>query len=265
MNYKALILDLDGTVYVDSKPIKDIISKLNKFKEEGNKLIYLSNNTTVSRSVYYQKLTKLGLNVSDGEVVTPITIAGAYLAKKYKKGYTVGTISFLTELEQSFKITQDEVDPEFVLITFDNELTYEKLKIACQHINNGIPYYITHIDLACPSEKGPIPDCGSIALLVESTTKQKPCNDFGKPSNEMVAHIQSLIPNIPKSDVLMGGDRLYTDIALGNKLGVQTLLVLTGESKFEDIANQKNNIFIVNHCSETLADFMDDIEIELSA
>lgn len=264
MNYKALILDLDGTVYVDSKPIRDIISKLNKFKEEGNKLIYLSNNTTVSRSVYYQKLTKLGLNVSDGEVVTPITIAGAYLAKKYKKGYTVGTKSFLTELEQCFKIAQNEVDPEFVLITFDNELTYEKLRIACQHINNGIPYYITHIDLACPSEKGPIPDCGSIALLVESTTAQKPVKDFGKPSEEMVAHIQSLIPHIPKSEVLMGGDRLYTDIALGNKLGVQTLLVLTGESNYEDITSRKNSSFIVNHCSETLADFMDDIEIELS-
>ncbi|MCM4172242.1 HAD-IIA family hydrolase [Arenibacter sp. TNZ] len=265
MNYKALILDLDGTVYVDGKPIKDIISKLNRFKEEGNKLIYLSNNTTVSRSIYYKKLTKLGLNVSDGEVVTPITIAGAYLAKKYKKGYTVGTKSFLYELEQCFNIIQDEINPEFVLITFDNELTYEKLKIACQHINNGVPYYITHIDLACPSEKGPIPDCGSISLLVESTTNKKPCTDFGKPSNEMVDHIQSLILNIPKSEVLMGGDRLYTDIALGNKLGVQTLLVLTGESKLEDIGSHKYSKFNVNHCSETLADFMDDIEIEWSA
>ncbi|WP_299212980.1 HAD-IIA family hydrolase [uncultured Aquimarina sp.] len=263
MNYKALILDLDGTVYVDGKPIKDIVSKLNKFKEEGNKLIYLSNNTTVSRSVYYDKLSKLGLNVSDGEVVTPITIAGAYLNKKYKKGYTVGTKSFIKELRESFKIEQDSEDPEFVLITFDNEVTYEKLKIACQLINNGVPYYITHIDLACPSEKGPIPDCGAIALLVESVTKKKPRTDFGKPSNEMVAHIASLISDIPKAKVLMVGDRLYTDIALGNKLGIQTLLVLTGESNFEDINDHKNHHFLVDHCSETLADFMEGNEFAL--
>lgn len=264
MKYKALILDLDGTVYVDGKPIKDIISKLNEFKELGNKLIYLSNNTTVSRSVYYKKLAQLGLNVSDGEVVTPITIAGTYLNKKYKTGYIVGTKSFKKELKESFEIEQNSDNPEFVLIAFDIEVTYEKLRIACQHINNGVPYYITHIDLACPSEKGPIPDCGSISLLVESVTKKKPKTDFGKPSDEMAAHIDSLIFDIPKEKVLMGGDRLYTDIALGNKLGIQTLLVLTGESNFEDINNQKNHQFFVNHCSETLADFMAGDELVLS-
>lgn len=263
MDYKALILDLDGTVYIDGKPIKNIISKLNKYKKEGNKLIYLSNNTSVSRSVYYQKLTKLGLNVSDGEVVTPVTIAGAYLSKKYKKGFIVGTESFVKELEQSFGINQNKNDPEFVLIAFDRELTYEKLKIACEHINKGVVYYITHIDLACPSEKGPIPDCGSISLLIESVTNKKPKANFGKPSDEMVNYIETIISGVTKSKTLMVGDRIYTDIALGNKLGVQTLLVLTGESNFNDISDKKNNQFIVNHCSETLVDFMEGNELVL--
>tara|TARA_R110002074_G_scaffold178220_4_gene341776 strand:- start:19962 stop:20747 length:786 start_codon:yes stop_codon:yes gene_type:complete len=257
MDYKALILDLDGTVYVDGKPIKDIVSKLNRLREKGVTIIYLSNNTTVSRSVYYEKLKNLGLNITSGQIVTPITIAGAYLKKKYKKGYTVGTKSFRDELESEFGIIQETENPEFVLIAFDNEVTYEKLKIASSHINNGIPYYITHIDLACPSENGPIPDCGSIALLIESVTRKKYKLDFGKPSDEMAAHIIYLVRDIPKEKILMVGDRLYTDIALGNKMRVQTLAVMTGETKLKDVKENTIQQFSPTHSAETLADFID--------
>lgn len=257
MNYRALILDLDGTVYVDGKPIKDVVTKLNNYKKTGNRIIYLSNNTTVGRSVYYEKLTKLGLNMTDGQVVTPITIAGPFLRKRHTKGFMVATNSFIDEMADSFGILNEEVNPEFVLVAFDNEVTYEKLKIACEHINSGVPYYITHIDLACPSEKGPIPDCGALALLIEKVTNKKHIMDFGKPSDEMAACILGLLKDVPKSQILLGGDRLYTDISLGNKLGVRTLLVLTGESDLGDIQLPENTGYHVDYCANNLADFLD--------
>ena len=152
MEFKTFILDLDGTVYVDGKPIEDIIMKLNNFRSKGNRVIYLSNNTTVGRDVYYRKLYKLGLEVPQGDIITPISVAGDYLKKRYSKGFLVGTKSLINELENVFNIYNENDDPEFVLIAFDTELTYDKLRKACEFINRGIPYFITHIDLACPSE-----------------------------------------------------------------------------------------------------------------
>jgi len=254
MNYKVLILDLDGTVYTDGKPIKNIINQLNAFTAEGNKVFYLSNNTSVSVSHYLDKLTKLGLAVSIEQIITPTIIAGIFLKANYNKGYMVGTNSFLAEMQGTYLLEQDSLSPEFVLLSFDREITFEKFMLACKFLNQNVPYYITHIDLACPSEFGPIPDCGSLSLVLETVTGKKPIEHFGKPSNMMVEFIRNLIQDYAPGDVLMAGDRLYTDISLGNKLGVQTLVVLSGETKMDHV--ERNTEFHVSHCANTLSEFL---------
>jgi 4-nitrophenyl phosphatase len=259
MRYKVLILDLDGTVYTDGKPIRNVIAQLNTYKAEGNRVYYLSNNTSVSVSHYYEKLTKLGLDVTIGEIITPTIIAGKYLKNKYDRGYIVGTGSFVTEMSHKYGIINDVSEPQFVLLSFDRELTYQKLMLASKFLNLGLPFYITHIDLACPSEFGPIPDCGSISLLMETVTRRKPQEHFGKPSVQMVAYIAKLLSGVDPDDILMVGDRLYTDILLGNKIGVKTLLVLSGESSLEDV--KKNTEFKLTHCAYTLSEFLEGKEV----
>ena len=251
MNYKVLILDMDGTVYVDGKPIKNIVEKLNSHLRNDGIIIYLSNNTSVSRKSYLDKLLNLGLNVSLEDIVTPVVVAGKYLKQKYSKGYTVGTKDFVEELVNEYGIVFEEKEPEFVLISFDRELTYSKLETACTFINKGIPYYITHIDLACPTINGPVPDCGAISLMIESVTNEKYLDHFGKPSIKMVDFIKNKVNN-EKND-LMVGDRIYTDMLLGNKLNFDTLLVLSGESNFDDYLNSEK--IKIDHCSDTLVDF----------
>lgn len=255
MEYKVLILDLDGTVYTDGKPIKNIVNQLNSFTASGNSIYYLSNNTSVSVFHYRDKLKKLGLEVALDEIVTPTIIAGNFLKSKYHQGYMVGTSSFIEEMETKYLLKNDAENPEFVLLAFDREVTYDKLMIACRFLNQGIPYYITHIDLACPSTFGPIPDCGSLSLLLETVTGQKPLEHFGKPSVKMVEYISNLISGVDREQVLMAGDRLYTDILLGNKLGVRTLVVLSGETKLEHVT--QNTEFEISHCADTLSEFLE--------
>lgn len=255
MNYKVLILDLDGTVYTDGKPIKNVINQLNAFSAAGNQIFYLSNNTSVSVSHYFEKLTKLGLTVRIDDIVTPTIIAGKFLKRKFNQGYMVGTSSFIGEMEGKYLLKNTTENPEFVLLSFDREVTYEKLMLACKFLNQGVPYYITHIDLACPSEFGPIPDCGSLSLLLETVTGKKPMEHFGKPSDKMVEFISRLIHGVNPDEVLMAGDRLYTDILLGNKLGVKTLVVLSGETKMKDV--ERNTEFRLSHCANTLSEYLD--------
>jgi 4-nitrophenyl phosphatase len=253
MDYKVLILDLDGTVYLDQKPIKNIVEKLNSHLKNDGEIIYLSNNTSISRKSYLDKLLNLGLNVSLEDIVTPVVVAGEYLKQKYSKGYTLGTKDFVNELINEYGINFEEKEPEFVLISFDRELTYSKLEKVCMFINNGIPYYITHVDLACPTINGPIPDCGAISLMIETVTDKKYLDHFGKPSMKMVDFIKSKVNK--EKNALMVGDRIYTDMLLGNKLNFDTLLVLSGESDFNDYLN--SNKIKIDYCSDTLADFFD--------
>ncbi|EHZ2845108.1 HAD-IIA family hydrolase [Vibrio vulnificus] len=249
--------DLDGTIYVDGKLIPNIKNSLLKLKGTGTKIYYMTNNTSVSISKYYDKLEFLGLPVDESCVISPtVTLANWMKSKKIDRFYSVGTNDFIEELCALTGAKHDSIEPEIVVVAFDSELTYEKLQKACGHVNNGIPWYITHVDLACPSGLGPIPDCGAIAKTVSSTTGIDYIDHFGKPSPMMVSLIKEISAN--SNHILVAGDRTYTDAQIGVNLGAKTVLVCTGEfqSNFES-PFKSSEVEVVS----TLADF---IQRELS-
>ncbi len=95
----------------------------------------------------------------------------------------------------------------------------------------------THMDLNCPTEDGFIPDCGSICAMITASTGVKP-RYFGKPFKETIEMVTS-ITGYEKEDMVIIGDRLYTDIATGFKNGVASILVLSGETSVQDLANSE--------------------------
>jgi ribonucleotide monophosphatase NagD (HAD superfamily) len=104
---------------------------------------------------------------------------------------------------------------------------------ACTFIRNGALFLATHPDFNCPTEDGFIPDCGSMCAIVTASTGVKP-KYLGKPCPETVEMLR-LLTGVSKEDMAFVGDRLYTDIAIGVKNGITGILVLTGETKPEDL------------------------------
>lgn len=140
-------------------------------------------------------------------------------------------------LEEEFRAAGfilTEKDPEIVVLGFDLTLTYEKLERACFFIRQGLPFIATHPDLNCPTPEGPIPDCGSMIALITASTGVKP-KIIGKPFPEMIEALRERYGLEDPSTVAMVGDRLYTDIAMGNAAGITSILVLSGETKLEDV------------------------------
>ncbi|WP_261857310.1 HAD-IIA family hydrolase [Photobacterium sanguinicancri] len=228
MIFSHAFFDLDGTIYVDGKLISGIYNSLHKLKSSGTEIYYMTNNTSVSLSKYYEKLLLLDLPIHKNCVISPtITLSHWLTGKNVKKFFSVGTDDFINEVCLLSDVEHDENQPEVVVVAFDRELTYKKLQQACCLINRGVPWVITHIDLACPSEQGPIPDCGSIAKVISFTTGIEPIKDFGKPSEEMTSLIRKLSTN--SKSILVAGDRSYTDAQIGINLGAETVLVCTGE------------------------------------
>ena len=89
---------------------------------------------------------------------------------------------------------------------FDTTVTYEKLEKACTLIRKGVPFWATHPDNNCPTEHGPIPDCGAICAFITQSTDIEP-RYFGKPYRETMDFITSYL-DCTKEDLVFVGDRL---------------------------------------------------------
>ncbi|TRW27717.1 HAD-IIA family hydrolase [Criibacterium bergeronii] len=233
---KVFLLDMDGTIYLGNTLIDGAKEFLEKIKKTGRSYIFLTNNTSKDKNLYVEKLNKLGISSEKSEIYSSSDATIAYLNdKNIRKVFLVGN----TSLENEFKNSGIEVVKEYgkeidaVVSSFDTELTYEKLQIACDYIMDGILYISTHPDLVCPLEGGRVmPDSGAISNLIYSVTKKQPLV-IGKPEKTMIEGVQKKY-GFDKDSLLMVGDRLYTDVAMGEKAGIKSALVLSGETTLED-------------------------------
>ena len=153
-----------------------------------------------------------------------------------KKVYLLGT----PDLRRSFQeagIPLTEEMPDIVLLGFDTTLTYEKLERACHYIRSGAEFLCTHEDINCPTEYGFMPDAGAMCALITASTGVAP-KFTGKPHAEVLEILEAKT-GICRQDMVAVGDRLYTDIALGARNGVSSVLVLSGETTMEDLARSE--------------------------
>lgn len=242
---KCFLLDLDGTVYLEGKLIGDMKNTLRKIRESGRKIIYLTNNSSRSNRGYVQKLKKAEVFEEGDEVYTSGNSMEDYL-NTYHKGesvYLVGTEELKDEFrEAGIKLAEDKVD--VVVLSYDTELKYEKLVKLVTHLHRGAKYVCTHGDINCPAEEVYLPDIGSFIALVEKSTGKTPEVNCGKPYTEMGDAIKRKT-GLRGEEIMMCGDRLYTDIAFGGVNGIKTMLVLSGETSIEDYNVSKTRADIV--------------------
>lgn len=240
-NKKLFLLDMDGTIYLDNILFEYSLDFLNAILDRNYKYIFLTNNSSKSVSDYIKKLTALGIKVKESNFLTSAQATLYYLLDNYrnKKIYVLGTESFKKELiDGGLNITDIyDNDIECLVVGFDTELTYSKLIDSCKLLNKNIDFIATNPDLVCPTSFGYIPDCGSICNMLEIATNRQPIY-IGKPQPTMV-DLAIRNSNFTKEETIIIGDRLYTDIACGINAGITTGVVLTGETKYEDLKNTK--------------------------
>lgn len=236
-NIKAFVLDMDGTIYLGNELFPFTKDFLFRVEETGRKFYFFTNNSSKSQQAYIEKLSNMGIAISKEQMMISSHVMIRFLLEKYsgKSVYVVGTPSLLNEF-RSFGIPLVEEDPDIVVLGFDTTLTYEKLSRACHFIRNGCIYYGINPDLNCPMEGGTfIPDCGSMARLVEASTGRYP-EFFGKPSKHTLNYMIQETGYRP-DEIAIVGDRLYTDIAVADQSQVTSILVLSGESTQKDVEN----------------------------
>lgn len=244
---KLYLFDLDGTLILGNQVIDGAIELIKRIRETGKKLIIFTNNSSRTRKQYVEKLAKLGLDIEEEEIVTAGYITGKYLLKKNKRAvYVLGTEKFKEMLEEMGIIVVEnpkKIDGKYnidaVVVGLDSELNYEKIKTVCKLLKDSELTYIgANPDMVYPVEEGVFyPDCGSIAKMISYAVRRVP-KFLGKPYPEIFDYCLEKT-GVSKDEVVIVGDRLYTDIACGQENGCDTVLVFTGEAKKEDLINSE--------------------------
>lgn len=231
---KVFVLDMDGTFYLGNRLIEGSLDFIGKLRETGKSFLFFTNNSSRTSEYYMTKLAGMGCVITEDQIATSGDVTINYLHKHYrnKKIYLMAPPA-VEEHFRSSGIQLDDKNPDAVVIAFDTTLNYEKLTLACTFIRNGCHFIATHPDYNCPTEDGFIPDCGAMCAFITASTGQRP-KVLGKPNRETVEFILDRTGAAP-DEIVFAGDRLYTDIATAYYHGAASLLVLSGETKREDL------------------------------
>ena len=236
----AAFLDLDGTLYLGGSLVDGALEFLSRLEARGIRRYFLSNNSSRSVSQYLEKLHGLGVMASEDEVLLSTHDLLSWLsAEGVTEAYLVGTEGMRGMLEDAGIGTRSE-SPQYVILGYDTEVTYEKLATASIHLHNGVPLVASHPDLVCPSPEGGLPDSGAYMALFEAATGVSPAHVCGKPNAGMILHkVKEL--GLAAERCAMVGDRLYTDMEMAQRAGVHGILVLSGEASLEDAEDAPQN------------------------
>jgi|SRR5208283_2453334 len=234
---KVCALDMDGTIYLGKKLFPFTKAFLEGLSKAGKKFIFLTNNSSKNANDYYEKLKGFGLRIDKSQIYTSGDATIEYL-NKIRPGarvYLMGTKNLCDDFERAgFSLVED--NPDFVVLGFDLTFTYQKFEKGARFIRNKVPFIASHPDFNCPLEdKDMIPDCGSLSAAFTAATGVKP-KVIGKPNQEMLDGLLKRM-NVKKEELCLMGDRLMTDITMGWSFGILSILVLTGETRMEDLKN----------------------------
>lgn len=226
------IFDLDGTIYIDNEIITGVPDAIKSLKERGDKVIFLTNKSIASREDYVKKLKMLDIQVNLEEVINSNYITAHYLKNVMKTEdsvYVIGEAPLFEELrEENIKIADTSARASYVVLGWDREFNYDKLNQAYQAWRNGAEIIATNPDRTCPVREGEIPDCGAMIGALEGATGEPVKIITGKPSSLMASYVLNNVLQMEACNCYMIGDRLETDIKMGNDAGMQSVLVMTG-------------------------------------
>jgi 4-nitrophenyl phosphatase len=234
------IFDLDGVIYRGDTVLPFATDVISALRRSGATLFFLTNNSTRTRESYSRKLGEMGIPTTPEEIMTSAYATALYFLENRLGGtaaYVIGEEGLVDELSRAgVRVVHGERNGhvDSVVVGLDREFTYRKLLAAQQAILAGARFIATNGDLTFPVEEGRvIPGGGSLVAAVQAATSLAPLV-IGKPESYAVEKILQITGASP-DHTYMVGDRMDTDILAGRRMGLHTVLVLTGVSRAEDV------------------------------
>lgn len=233
---RGFIFDLDGTVYLGGRLIDGAVETIERIRNRGDRVVFLTNKPIATRQSYAEKLSGMGIKTSVDDVLNSSLIVARYLQRIIKPNesvFVIGERPIYEELWEHDIKTKEHIDGvSYVVLSWDREFTYDKLNLVYQAAIQGSTIIASNPDVTCPMDDGQIPDTGSFIAALEAATGKPIDIIAGKPSLFAAQSVADYL-EMDYADCYMIGDRLDTDIKMGSDTGMTTVLVLTGVSTAE--------------------------------
>ncbi len=231
---KNYLIDMDGVLVKGRVPIPGANEFIEKLKETNRKFLVLTNNPKYTPMDLSHRLKIIGLNVPSENIFTSAMAVGMFLKMQKPKGtaFVLGESGLISAVHDAGYIIT-EYNPDYVILGETSNYNFEQITLAIRLIRSGAKFIATNPDPLGPTESGIVPACGAMAALIEKATGMSPFF-IGKPNPFMMRSAMNYL-GVHSEDTVIVGDRMDTDIVAGVQTGVETILVLSGVTKIEDI------------------------------
>lgn len=233
---KGFICDMDGVIYHGSVILDGVKEFVNWMIESDKKFVFLTNSPERTPHELSMKLERMGLSVSPDHFYTSAMATAEFLHSQAPgcTAYVIGEAA-LSKALYDRKIYMNDVDPDYVVIGETRTYSFEKIEKAIALVNNGAKLIGANPDPVGVTATGIMPATGSLVAPIEIATGKK-AYFVGKPNPLMLRHGLRML-GCHSEDIAFIGDRMDTDIIAGIESNIDTVLVLSGVTKKEDINN----------------------------
>ena len=258
--YRGAILDVDGTLVRGNDGVPGAADAVRTLRKDGTDLLFFSNNPTQPPEHYVSRLAATDIEIDAADVLTSALVTAEFLETEYEPhdAFVVGE-AYLSELleERGFTVRSDPDDAELLVASIDREFDYDDLTDALWALERDIPFVGTDPDVTIPASERLVPGSGAILNAIAGVAGREPDHILGKPSpaagRAALSHL-----GVAAEECLVVGDRLNTDIALGEEIGATTVLVRSGVTTPDGLAESAVQpdyvIDSVREIDEVLAD-----------
>jgi 4-nitrophenyl phosphatase len=233
---RALIIDMDGVLYRDVTPMEGLVPFFDFLREHGIRFQLVTNNSTLTPGLYVDKMARMGVQVRESDVLTSSLATADYVSARFAPGtqiYAIGEEGLMDALQRAGYVFGSS-DPAAVVVGFDRDLTYHKLRTACLLIRSGRPFIATNPDITLPVPEGQVPGTGATLAALSASAEQEP-TVIGKPGPMLMEQAMRRMEATPETTAAIG-DRPETDLLSAQRAGLFSILALSGATDLDRLA-----------------------------
>ncbi len=232
---KNYLIDMDGVLVRGSTMIPGADEFINRLREAGAKFVVLTNNSRYTPRDLSHYLHTLGINIAEKEIFTSAIATARFLQaqRPHSTAFVIGESGLTSAIHEAGYIIT-EFDPEYVVLGETINYNLEQITKAIRLVEGGGHFIATNPDPSGPSAEGVVPGCGAMAALIERATGIEPFF-VGKPNPLMMRSALNYL-EVHSENTVIVGDRMDTDIVAGVQSGMETILVLSGMTRQEEIS-----------------------------
>lgn len=233
--YDAALLDLDGVLYLGQEAVPHAAEAVAQARAAGQRTAFVTNNASRRAAAVAAHLTELGIAAAADDVVTSAQAAVRWLRTRLPAGSVVlvlGSDGLVDEVTAGgFSPVRTADGAAAVVQGLEPKTSWNDLAEAAVAIEAGALWVAGNADATYPSSRGLLPGNGALVQALVHTTGRQPVV-VGKPEPEL--HRAS-VERVHAQRPLVVGDRLDTDVLGANRAGTDSLLVLTGVTRRQEL------------------------------